>query len=431
MNNNESGKKNRRITDSRGFWMVVSLAAALLLWMYVNATEGVEGDKTLSGVAIEFRGAETLRESGGLIVTEKDRTTVNLTVRASRRVLGKLTSANVVAVVDLNRVTTDGWNSVSYEIEYPAGVSSNDVTVVRSSADIVNFYVDRQVRKTIPVVGEFKGSTAEGYLAEDELQFDPLMVIISGPKTAVAAVDHAYVAITRSDVDKTLSYNTTYALRDADGNEIDDARIMMETQEVTVTLNVLSTKTVPLDVTVIDGAGAVRDVNTRIDISPASVVLSGDASVIDGTSKINLGTIDLSTFATDYSATYAIIPPNDTDNLTGVTEATVTVTIIGLSSRNYDILHDNISCINVPEGYQAEIITQALPVTIRASEETLSEVQVNNLRAVADLSGISEANASGVITPVVRVYVDGFPDAGVIGEYRIYVTLTEAAEEES
>lgn len=431
MNDYETAKKNKRITDSRGFWMVVSLAAALLLWMYVNATEGVDGEKTLSGVNIEFRGADTLRESGGLIVTEQDRSTVNLTIKASRRVLGKLTSANVVAVVDLSRVTTDGWNSVSYEIEYPIGVNSNDVTVVRSSADIVNFYVDRQVRKTIPVVGEFKGSTAEGYLAEDELRFDPLMVIISGPKTALAQVDHAYVAITRSGVDKSLSYNTTYALRDADGNEIDDSRIMMETQEVTVTLNVLSTKTVPLDVTVIDGAGAVRGVNTRIEINPSSVVISGDASVIDSTSKINLGTIDLSTFATDYSATYAIIPPNDTDNLTGVTEATVSVTIIGLSSRSFNILHDNISCVNVPEGYQAEIITQALPVTIRASEETLSDIQLNNLRAVADLSGITEANASGVITPVVRVYVDGFPDAGVIGEYRIYVTLTEAVEEEA
>ena len=431
MNDYETAKKNKRITDSRGFWMVVSLAAALLLWMYVNATEGVDGEKTLSGVNIEFRGADTLRESGGLIVTEQDRSTVNLTIKASRRVLGKLTSANVVAVVDLSRVTTDGWNSVSYEIEYPIGVNSNDITVVRSSADIVNFYVDRQVRKTIPVVGEFKGSTAEGYLAEDELRFDPLMVIISGPKTALAQVDHAYVAITRSGVDKSLSYNTTYALRDADGNEIDDSRIMMETQEVTVTLNVLSTKTVPLDVTVIDGAGAVRGVNTRIEINPSSVVISGDASVIDSTSKINLGTIDLSTFATDYSATYAIIPPNDTDNLTGVTEATVSVTIIGLSSRSFNILHDNISCVNVPEGYQAEIITQALPVTIRASEETLSDIQLNNLRAVADLSGITEANASGVITPVVRVYVDGFPDAGVIGEYRIYVTLTEAVEEEA
>ena len=406
--------------------MVISVVVALILWAYVNATEGVVGDKTLSGVNIEFLGADALRESTGLIVTEKDRTSVNLTLRAARRVLGKLSSSNVSAVVDLSRVTTDGWNSVSYEIVYPTGVSSDDVTVVRSSSDIVNFYVDRQVRKTIPVIGEFTGNTAEGYLAEEKLEFDPLMVIISGPKTAVDPVDHAYIAISRTGVDKTLQYNSTYALRDAEGHEIEDTRILLETEEVTVTLNVLSIKSVPLDVTIIDGAGAVRGENTKIVINPSSIVLSGDASVIDGTTKINLGTIDLSDFASEYTAVYTIIPPNDTENLTGVTEATVTVTIIGLSSRSFDILHDNISCINVPEGYNAEIITQALPVTIRATEEALNQIQLNNVHAVADLSGISEANASGVITPVVRVNVYGFPDAGIIGEYRIYVTLTEA-----
>lgn len=418
-------RKNNRIYDSRGFWIVVSLIVAFILWLHVNTTESVEGEKTLSGVKIEFLGADTLRESSGLIVTEQDRSTVNLTVKAARRVLGKLSSANVTAAVDLSRVTTDGWNSVSYEIIYPTGVRSEDVTVLRSSSDIVNFYVDRQSRKTIPVQGEFTGSTAEGYLAEAEPVFDPMMVIISGPKTAIEKVDHAYVAISRTEVDKTLQYTTTYELMDSDGQVIDDSRITQETAEVNVTLNVLFTKSVPLDVTIVDGAGATRADNTKITINPSSVVLSGDAEVIDSVSKINLGIIDLATFPSDFTATYTIVPPNDTENLTGISEATVNVSIVGLSTRSFDILHDNIFCNNVPEGYHAEIISQVLPVTIRATESDLDAIQVNNISAVADLSGISEANASGVVTPQVKISIAGFPDAGVVGEYHIYVTLTK------
>ena len=68
-------------------------------------------------------------------------------------------------------------------------------------------------------------------------------------------VDHAFVAITREDVDRTLSYSTTYSLVDSDDNPIEDSSIQRETEEVTVTLNVLSTKEVPLDVTIIDGGG--------------------------------------------------------------------------------------------------------------------------------------------------------------------------------
>ncbi len=422
---NKETEKKKSLFDSRGFWMVFSLVAAIMLWLYVTTTEGVEREMTLSGVKVEFTGAEAMRESSGLIVTEQDRTSVNLTVRATRRVLSKLSSNNVTAVIDLSRVTTDGRYSVSYNLLFPSGVNTDEITLVRSNADVVNFYVDRQVRKTVPVEGQFLGSTAEGYLAEDNLLFDPMVVTVSGPKTAVNAVDHAYIAINRSEVDKTLSYFTTYELMDADGNVIEDSAITRETEEVSVTLSVLSVKQVPLDINIKNGGGATREENVSLQIEPYNIVLGGDAAAIDSVSKIVLGTIDLSGVASEYSNVYTIVPPDSTENLSGVTEANVTVSIIGLATQNFNIDHENITCINVPEGYGAEIINQALSVTIRAPKEVLEQMSASNLRAVADLTGASETNVSGYISPSVRIYIDGFPEAGVVGRYSIIVTLTQ------
>ena len=428
--NNTNGTKERktlnlkRLTDSRVFWMILSLFAASLLWMYVTTTEGVEVQKTLTGVKIEFLGADAMRASSDLIVTEQDRTTVNLTLSGTRRVLSKLTNSNVTATVNLNNVTADGRYSVSYDIAFPAGVNANEVTVVHTSSDVVNFYVDKLARKTVEVKGAFTGNTAEGYLADESMVFDPLVVAISGPKTVISKVDHAFVAITREEVDRTLSYSTTYSLVDANNNPVEDSSIQRETEEVTVTLNVLSTKEVPLDVTIIDGGGATRDANTRIEITPSSIMLAGDAAAIDSTTKLILGTINLSTFATDFSATYTIIPPNGTENMTGVTEATVTVSITGVATKSFSVNPDNLICINVPDGYDAENITQALTVTVRAPQEVLDRISEVNLRAVADLSNLG-TNASGVFTPTVEIKIDGFPEAGCVGEYKIYITLKE------
>ena len=428
--NNTNGTKERktlnlkRLTDSRVFWMILSLFAASLLWMYVTTTEGVEVQKTLTGVKIEFLGADAMRASSDLIVTEQDRTTVNLTLSGTRRVLSKLTNSNVTATVNLNNVTADGRYSVSYDIAFPAGINANAVTVVHPSSDVVNFYVDKLARKTVEVKGAFTGNTAEGYLADESMVFDPLVVAISGPKTVISKVDHAFVAITREEVDRTLSYSTTYSLVDANNNPVEDSSIQRETEEVTVTLNVLSTKEVPLDVTIIDGGGATRDANTRIEITPSSIMLAGDAAAIDSTTKLILGTINLSTFATDFSATYTIIPPNGTENMTGVTEATVTVSITGVATKSFSVNPDNIICINVPDGYDAENITQALNVTVRAPQEVLDRISEVNLRAVADLSNLG-TNASGVFTPTVEIKIDGFPEAGCVGEYKIYITLKE------
>ena len=428
--NNTNGTNERktlnlkRLTDSRIFWMILSLFAASLLWMYVTTTEGVEVQKTLTGVKIEFLGADAMRASSDLIVTEQDRTTVNLTLSGTRRVLSKLTNSNVTATVNLNNVSADGRYSVSYDIAFPAGVNANEVTVVHTSSDVVNFYVDKLARKTIEVKGAFTGNTAEGYLADESMVFDPLVVAISGPKTVISKVDHAFVAITREEVDRTLSYSTTYSLVDADNNPVEDSSIQRETEEVTVTLNVLSTKEVPLDVTIIDGGGATRDANTRIEITPSSIMLAGDAAAIDSTTKLILGTINLATFATDFSATYTIIPPNGTENMTGVTEATVTVSITGVATKSFSVNPDNIICINVPDGYDAENITQELNVTVRAPQEVLDRISEVNLRAVADLSNLG-TNASGVFTPTVEIKIDGFPEAGCVGEYKIYITLKE------
>ncbi len=428
--NNTNGTKERktlnlkRLTDSRVFWMILSLFAASLLWMYVTTTEGVEVQKTLTGVKIEFLGADAMRASSDLIVTEQDRTTVNLTLSGTRRVLSKLTNSNVTATVNLNNVTADGRYSVSYDLAFPAGINANEVTVVHTSSDVVNFYVDKLARKTVEVKGAFTGNTAEGYLADESMVFDPLVVAISGPKTVISKVDHAFVAITREEVDRTLSYSTTYSLVDANNNPVEDSSIQRETEEVTVTLNVLSTKEVPLDVTIIDGGGATRDANTRIEITPSSIMLAGDAAAIDSTTKLILGTINLSTFATDFSATYTIIPPNGTENMTGVTEATVTVSITGVATKSFSVNPDNIICINVPDGYDAENITQALNVTVRAPQEVLDRISEVNLRAVADLSNLG-TNASGVFTPTVEIKIDGFPEAGCVGEYKIYITLKE------
>ena len=66
---------------------------------------------------------------------------------------------------------------------------------------------------------------------------------------------------------------------------------------------------------------------------------------------------------------------------------------------------------------------------IRASTADISKITSNNLRVVADLSDYTTA---GTNTVPVTIYIDGFPDAGVIGdEYTIVVTLAEKTDEKN
>lgn len=72
--------------------------------------------------------------------------------------------------------------------------------------------------------------------------------------------------------------------------------------------------------------------------------------------KIVLGTIDLTDFTDAFQNTYSIVLDNEVRNLTGITEAKVTVEIIGLETRDFTVT--NLSCINDTEGYKSTIITE-------------------------------------------------------------------------
>ena len=49
--------------------------------------------------------------------------------------------------------------------------------------------------------------------------------------------------------------------------------------------------------------------------------------------------------------------------------------IIGLESRQYAVKQENMSCINVTDGYNAEILSEALVVRLRGSLEQLEAVR--------------------------------------------------------
>ena len=175
------------------------------------------------------------------------------------------------------------------------------------------------------------------------------------------------------------------------GEECSTVGLTCSEDVVTATLPLLLVKEVPLSVDIIEGAGATK-ANTKIKVEPDSITLAGDSAVLTGMNKIVLDTIDLTDFEKTFSQTYTIPIDNDMNNLTGVTEAKVTVEIVGLETRVFKV--KNISCTNVTEGYEADIISESIDVIIRGTPEQLDQLKGDNIRAVADLTDYKESTGS-------------------------------------
>lgn len=408
--------KKTNLLDSKLFWIVFSLVASLLLWMYVTNIEGDEGTTTYYGIDVVFSGEENLRNSKGYIITDVSSNSVNVTMKGSRSVLSSFDEDDLKAVIDVSNVNRVGSAEKAVTINFPSHVDQSKITIESRTPNLISYYVDREITKPVELRGKFTGSVAEGYLREDFV-FEPATVRISGPAADLDDVAYAQVTVERKGLDKTISYEAAYDLVDSQGNIIESKTIEYESETVSVTLPVKATKQVPLTVDLVLGGGATAE-HVSIDCLPQTITLAGDPAVLDTLNKISVDTIDVATFDPTITKTCAIIIPNDVENITGETEVQVTVSVKGLATAKRTA--SNLVYTGLPEEFEADIVNKNINVVIRGPEESVREVANNNIRVVADLSGVT---TTGTIEVPVEVLVDGFSDVGAVGEYTLYVTI--------
>ena len=153
-------------------------------------------------------------------------------------------------------------------------------------------------------------------------------MIVYGPEKVLASVERAYVEVTRTDVDRTLSFESTYVLLDAEGNEFESDELSFSDETVTVTLPVRAVKEVSLTVELVAGGGA-TDANVKWKLEPSTVILTGDADTLSGVNSIAVARIDLAEVEEAMTATYRIEIPNNTEVTSGTRETTLTLELTG------------------------------------------------------------------------------------------------------
>ena len=409
----------RKLYNSRVFWLILSLVLALALWSYVASLSADEFKQTFR-VRVEIVGEDIIRNSRDLVILEPDTNTVSVEIVGPRRVVAALSDSDLVAQVDVSKLTQAAYTSQPYTIVFPDGTDASSLRTSSKTPETVNFMVSQLSSKTVQVRGSFEGSLASGYTAEMPV-FEPSTIVISGAEAYIRNVDYAWVTFGKQNVSQTYVEETAFVLMDKNAEECSNVGITFSTDTIVATLPILEIKDIPLTVNLIEGGGATAE-NTKITIEPQdTVTLAGDSGILAGINRITLATIDLTDFASTFTETYPILVDDDLQNLTGISEVKVTIEIIGLETRTFTVSSGNITCTNVTEGYEAEILSSNITVTLRGPAESLSGVKSENIRAVADL--LDYKNSVGAFMPEVRIYVDGYTDVGAIGDNTIAIEL--------
>lgn len=411
----------RKLYNSKIFWLIISLLASFAIWIYVTSGESTEIRQVFRNVRVELIGEDSLRRSREYVITDIDTNTVTVEVLGPRRIIGVMDSTDLVAQVDVSRLTQTGEMSMKYEIVYPSGTDTRNITEVTLRPESINFVVSKIASTSIPVRGGYEGELSEGFMAETPV-FEPATITITGPEVYIKDVSYAWVTFGKDvTANSTYSVETGFTLMNEDGQAVSTENLTVSTDTVTASLPILESKEITLGIDVIEGAGATQ-ANTKISIEPASITLAGDSAILGGLNRIILDTVDLTDFTVSKTEVYTIPINNDLTNVTGTKEATVTIEIVGLETKTYDV--KNISYINAAEGSVVDILSESIEVTLRGTAEALEQVKGESIRAVADLADFKDS--TGAYMPTVKIYVDGVTDVGAIGENTISVEIRKA-----
>ena len=409
----------KKFFNSKLFYIIVALLTSFAIWVYVASNDQDVISKRFDGVRVEFTGEEALLASKGFVIIDPSVNTVSVTLSGPRNVVGLLEPADLTASVDVSKLTQVGYTNLTYSIKFPANTNEANISVRRETPQVISFNLSPVIEKTVPVRGSFDGNTAEGYTAESPV-FEPSTITLRGAEALLSDISYAWVTFGEEDISVSYTTDVPFTLMDSKGNECSSTGLTANVETVKATLPILQIKEVALRAELLQGAGANAE-NTKVTLEPASVTVAGDSATLAGLNQITVAPIDLTDFSSTFTEKYPITIDNDLSNLSGSSEVTVTVEIVGLETEKFTIPAANLACTNVTSGFTSDILTRELEVVLRGTPEDLASVRAENLRAVADLTDYNESAGTFIVD--VRIYVDGASNVGAVGDYQISVEL--------
>ena len=368
---------------------LLSVGLAFVLWVIVAQISNPVGTVTFSNVQVTLINADQL-ELQGKVYQVLDQTDIaKVTVRAPESVISTLSASDITAIADLAEISEDGTVPITYSLDRAERITADHDELLVS--------VDDKKTKYINIVYELIGSVGDGCV-QGQVKLDRNRLEVSGPASAVDRISYALVTIDLDGAVKTISADMELVLCDASGVRVDNEMIVKQTDYVTTTVTVLSTKTVPIYASVTGEPANGYIYTGDIYVNPETITIAGDTSVLNGITRLDItDPVDIGSARNDITATFDLtkyLPSGvefEDKNFDG--EITVTAYVERMLEKNLTISTESLLIHEVPDGFEAEIVAvEEINVRLVGLETELNAVSSESLTGIIEIDSYLTAN---------------------------------------
>ena len=414
--NEKSGVSRNKVLQ-----VIASILVAVAIWVYVDVEKAPERTKTIRDIPVEFSGESTTLADKNLMLLSGYDTTVDLTIKGTKRELVKINKDNVRLVASTSSIDSVGVHTLRWDVVYPDGVQSSALSVDWASKYKVTVTVGELYTKEVPVNCVVTGTVADGYFT-GETVLDPTTLVLRGQRDDLLNVAYAKLTVDISDATRSVIQTESVQLYDNDDNPVDNSNIRTNASLIQAKVPVLTTKEVSLAVE-LSGVPGSAGQSIKTTITPSSVRLIGEADVLENIDEIVLATLYIEDLDIWQQNSYVVTAPDGTWLANSNEVATVEITMEGIEEKTVTV--DTFSYTNVPSGLYAEV-QDTLDVRLWGLSEELAELKSDAITATVDLSSVTETGSCRV---PVTVTVSGYRDVAVKGSYEVTVYVTDTQPE--
>jgi YbbR domain-containing protein len=389
---------------------IASFLCAAGLWLVVTNINDPVVPFRVSDVPVTIRNANLITDKGQ-VYEILDGTDVidTVTISAPRSVIDTLDKSNVVAVADVNDLTSVD----TIPIKLSTNKYNDKLDGIKGNIDSVRLSIEEKLTRSLPLRSATSGEVREGYMIGD-VSTDQNLIRISGPKSVISQVSKAQAEVDISGFNRNINTDTDIRLYDANGKEIKAANIEKSISKVRVNVEILQIKEVPMTCVV---TGAVSDgyqFTGEIGYTRSVIQVAGKSQILEHINAIEVpeGILDVAGAAEnvtvsvdvhDYLPEGVVLADEEFDGLVEITAHVEQETQRAVRIPVNDIVFNGL-----PQDYRA-VITEpenecSIMLTgLAANLDTVTEEQVTamvDLEAWMAEEGLTELAEGSYWMPV-------------------------------
>lgn len=422
-----------RLTKNWGL-KLGSFLFAVALWIIVTNINDPVVPYKVSDVPVTIRNANLITDKGQIYEVLDGTDVIDVvTITAPRSIIDSLDKSNVVAVADMNDLTS--LNTIS--IKLSTNKYNDKLESIKGSIDSVKLNIEDKQTKSLPLKTNTVGEVREGYVIGDVIT-DQNLVRISGPKSVISQISKALVEVDISGFTSNIGTDADIHLFDENDNEVKSGSIEKSISKVRVNVEILEVKTVPVRYsatgTPADGyrmTGEIESTRNYVNIAGKSKTVENIDAIeipetaidVTGAKENVTAMVDLK----DYLPSGVSLADEDFSG-----KVNVTVFVEQETERTVSIDVQNISITGVPEGYEATITEpeETCDITLVGLASELNDIVVEEMTATVDITAWFEEEeieepARGNYWIPITVSIGEEP-VSLQKEVQVHVHITEA-----